>query len=466
MIKAIIINFLGIFNSRILGFIRDLLSASILGANIYSDIFFVAFKFPNLFRRIFAEGAFTQSFLPSFAKEKYKAKFAWKVFITLFSIILILTVIVNIFSYEITSVLAYGFSEEAKKLAAPLVALNFWYLDLIFAVTFLASLLQYKNHFATTAFSTALLNISLIAALLISKNLPKDQIIFYLSVGVVVGGIAQLLAHIVAAYRYKILKLLYIGAKSRKKVDLGNFKKNFLPSILGNSTAHISAFLDTWLASFLTAGSISYLYYANRLFQLPFALFAIATSTVLFPKITKYLNSNQKEKALEIMKKIFWILFYALILAFTVALISSKEIVALLFQRGAFLEKDTKITSVVLIMYMIGLIPFGLNKLFSSYLYATHRHIKAAKFASISLFVNILFSLILIFPLKVYGLALASSIGGWILFFLTLKEFGYKEFTKFFDKKYILGMILIIFSSIILAIAFKETIHFIKGTVW
>ncbi|MEO1922981.1 MAG: lipid II flippase MurJ, partial [Nautiliaceae bacterium] len=123
MIKAIIINFLGIFNSRILGFIRDLLSASILGANIYSDIFFVAFKFPNLFRRIFAEGAFTQSFLPSFAKAKYKPKFAWKVFVALLLIILIFTIIVNIFSYQITSILAYGFTKEAKKLAAPLVAL-------------------------------------------------------------------------------------------------------------------------------------------------------------------------------------------------------------------------------------------------------------------------------------------------------------------------------------------------------
>ncbi|WP_456488089.1 lipid II flippase MurJ, partial [Caminibacter pacificus] len=99
MIKSIIVNFVGIFNSRILGFIRDLLSASVLGANIYSDIFFVAFKFPNLFRRIFAEGAFTQSFLPSFAKSPYKPKFAWKVFITFLLIILGITILVNLFSY-------------------------------------------------------------------------------------------------------------------------------------------------------------------------------------------------------------------------------------------------------------------------------------------------------------------------------------------------------------------------------
>ncbi len=463
MFKSIIVNFLGIFNSRILGFIRDLLSASIIGANIYSDIFFVAFKFPNLFRRIFAEGAFTQSFLPSFAKTKNKPKFAWNVFVLFLSLILIITLIVNFFSYEVTSLLAYGFSEEAKKTAAPLVAINFWYLDLIFIVTFLATLLQYKNHFATTAFSTSLLNISLIIALILSMQLPKEKIIFYLSIAVIVGGIAQVIVHIIAAKKYKILKLLYIGAKSKKKADLSTFKKHFLPSVFGNSTAHISAFLDTWLASFLSAGSISYLYYANRLFQLPFALFAIATSTVLFPKITKYLSNNQEKEAKEMMKKIFWLLFYALILATVIGIISSKEIVYILFQRGAFNEKDTLITSQVLVMYMLGLIPFGLNKLFSSYLYATHKHLKAAKFAMISLTVNIFLSVLFLFPMKVLGLALASSIGGIILFFLTLKEFGYKEFFSFFEKRYILGMILVIFGSIIIAIVFNKIAYLMKG---
>ena len=456
MFKHIIINFIGIFNSRILGFIRDLLSASILGANVYSDIFFVAFKFPNLFRRIFAEGAFTQSFLPSFAKAKYKPHFTWLVFKKLFIIILIFSLFVTLFSNLVTQILASGFSEESKKLASPLIALNFWYLDLIFIVTFLASLLQYKKHFATTAFSTALLNISLIIALLLSMNLPKEQIIWYMSFGVIIGGIAQVIAHLIAAGKYKILKLLCIGAKSKKKTDISSFKKHFLPSILGNSTAQISAFIDTWLATFLSAGSISYLYYANRLFQLPFALFAIAISTVLFPKITKELNQGLEKQAFLSLKKAFWLLFYLLIIATIVAIIDSKEIVKLLFERGAFTSKDSTQTAIVLIMYMIGLIPYGLNKLFSSYLYATHNHLKAAKISAISLFVNIIFSIILIFPLKVYGLALASSIGGMVLFFLTLKEYGFNNFIKFFEKKYIFGMILVVLLSIFVALAFKE----------
>jgi len=461
MIKSILINFLGIFNSRILGFIRDMLSASILGANIYSDIFFVAFKFPNLFRRIFAEGAFTQSFLPSFAKAKFKPSFAWNVFKTIFIIILILSIIVTLFSSEITDILAYGFSNEAKKIAAPLVAINFWYLDLIFIVTFLASLLQYKKHFSTTAFSTALLNIAIITALVLGMHKDKKIIILYMSIGVIIGGVAQVLAHLIAAKKKKILKLLYIGSISHKKTDISEFKKHFLPSVFGNSTAHISSFLDTWLATFLSAGSISYLYYANRLFQLPFALFAIAISTVLFPQITKAISQNKTEEANFQMKKAFWYLLYLLTFAFIIAVADSKEIVKLLFQRGAFNAKDTIMTSKVLIMYMIGLIPFGLNKLFSSYLYATHRHLKSARFSAISLGVNAILSVILIFPMKVLGLALASSLSGIILFYLTLKEYGFTFFISFFEKKYIFIFIFVILAGMFSAVIFKDIIHLV-----
>ena len=237
--------------------------------------------------------------------------------------------------------------------------------------------------------------------------------------------------------------------------NIKEFKKYFLPSIFGNSTAHLSAFIDTWLATFLSAGSISYLYYANRLFQLPFALFAIATSTVLFPQITKAINNNQIQKANEQMKKAFWFLFYTLLLAFIFTVINSEEIVKILFQRGAFTYKDTIETSHVLIMYMIGLIPFGLNKLFTSYLYATHKHLKSAKFSVISLGVNTILSLLLIVPLKVLGLALASSIGGIVLFYLTLREYGFNNFLKFFEKKYIFLFIGAVLISILISILFK-----------
>ncbi|MEO1954244.1 MAG: lipid II flippase MurJ, partial [Campylobacterales bacterium] len=141
--------------SRIFGFIRDLLTASVLGAGVYSDIFFIAFKLPNLFRRIFAEGAFTQVFIPAFVRSAKKSVFSVHIFLLFLSIILTLTLIVNIAPALATKTIAVGFSDETISIASTFVAINFWYLPLIFSVTFLSTLLQYKHHFATTAFSTA-----------------------------------------------------------------------------------------------------------------------------------------------------------------------------------------------------------------------------------------------------------------------------------------------------------------------
>ena len=173
ILKHIFTNSAGILVSRILGFLRDLLTASILGANIYSDIFFVAFKLPNLFRRIFAEGAFTQVFIPAYAKNNHKVRFSSVIFLQFLVFIILLSIVVSIFSSFFTQVIAIGFDEATVELASPLVAICFYYLPLIFVVTFLAALLQYKNHFTTTAFSTALLNLSLIGALLLSKDLES-----------------------------------------------------------------------------------------------------------------------------------------------------------------------------------------------------------------------------------------------------------------------------------------------------
>ncbi|MDR0467500.1 MAG: lipid II flippase MurJ, partial [Campylobacteraceae bacterium] len=154
--KTFFTNSFGILVSRIFGFIRDLMIASYLGASVYSDMFFVAFKLPNLFRRIFAEGAFTNAFLPAFTKSKNKSIFSVHVFIRFSVFISILTILVVIFSPFVAKMFAFGFSDEQIQKTAPLVSINFFYLLLIYMVTFIASLLNYRDHFATTAFSTAL----------------------------------------------------------------------------------------------------------------------------------------------------------------------------------------------------------------------------------------------------------------------------------------------------------------------
>jgi len=434
MFKAIFTNSFGILISRILGFFRDLLTASALGANVYSDIFFIAFKLPNLFRRIFAEGAFTQVFIPAFARTKHKAIFSANIFLVFVSIILLLALLVNLIPALFTKAIAVGFDADTIELAAPFVAINFWYLPLIFSVTFLSGMLQYKHHFATTAFSTALLNISLIAALVLSKNMQNSEIVYYLSYGVVIGGILQLLVHVIAIKKMGLSKLLlggfkYVKIKSKLiSHDTKKFRNNFFPAMWGNSTAQVSAFLDTFLASFLVTGSISYLYYANRIFQLPLALFAIATSVALFPRVARYLKNQDEEKAKLFMKKAFWFLAFLLTGSTIGGIVLSHEITWLLFERGAFKTEDTTNTSAVLQMYMVGLLPFGLQKLLVLWLYAKEMQMQAAKIATFSLVTYALVALALITPMGVSGLALASTSGGIISFILTIKVFGIQNF--------------------------------------
>ena len=436
MIKHIFTNSFGILISRILGFIRDLLTASILGANIYSDIFFVAFKLPNLFRRIFAEGAFTQAFIPSYAKSNKKIQFSTIILTQFFAFILLLSLIVTLFSKLFTKLIAVGFSDSTIDLAAPLVAICFYYLPLIFIVTFLAALLQYKHHFATTAFSTALLNIALILALLLSQNQDQYTITYYLSYGVLVGGFLQVLVHLAAIKTLKIKFFTFYYKKSKKSFKKSKFYKQFYPAVFGSSAAHIAAFIDTWLASFLVSGSISYLYYANRVFQLPLALFAIATSIALFPTIAKAIKNNDEQKALTYLRKAFFILLGLLSLATIIGIGFDSFIVELLFQRGAFDNHDTQNTALILTMYLIGLIPFGIAKIFSLWLYSYEKQIIAAKITMKALIWNIIFSLLFIIPFEAYGLALASSLSGFILLHLTLKEFGYNRFLKTIQGNY------------------------------
>lgn len=431
MFRAIFTNSSGIALSRILGFIRDVLTASILGASMYSDIFFVAFKLPNLFRRIFAEGAFTQVFIPAFINQAKKAHFSVTVFVQLFSIILLLTLFVQLFPNLATIAIAIGFDSATIALAAPFVALNFWYLLLIFCVTFLSALLQYKHHFATSAFSTALLNLAIIIALLITRESSDEQVVFAMSLGVIVGGLLQLLAHAIQIKRLKLHQLLGGGMKrmiqKRRTASTHAFYKSFGYAVWGNSTAQIAAFVDTWLASFLITGSISYLYYANRIFQLPLALFAIATSVALFPRIAKAIKHHQHDNALQAMQHGFWFLSILLLVASAIGIIYAKEIIWLLFERGAFTHTDTLQSAFILQMYLLALLPFGLAKLLQLWIFAQQNQKLSAKIATISLSINMVLSLIFMQTMGAAGLALSSSIAGFVTLYLTLRTFKRNE---------------------------------------
>jgi putative peptidoglycan lipid II flippase len=234
-------------------------------------------------------------------------------------------------------------------------------------------------------------------------------------------------------------KLFFVGIRSKKenKNDTKKFYNSFIPAIFGSSTAHLSAFLDTFLASFLISGSISYLYYANRILQLPLALFAIATATALFPTIARALKRDDEKSAINILEKSFWILMFLLSMSTLGAMVLNTEIISFLFERGAFTAQDTAKSAEILTMYMIGLIPFGIAKIFSLWLYGKHQQKTAAIISAKALGMNIILALILIVPLQAKGLALASSLGGVTLLYLSLKEFGFKNFLPMIKLKYI-----------------------------
>ena len=508
--------------------------ANILGAGIYSDIFFVAFKFPNLFRRIFGEGAFTQSFLPNFIASSKKGAFSVLI-LAIFSLILIaLSLLVVAFSGAFTRLLAFGFDEYLIELAKPIVAIHFWYLLLVFWVTFFSALLQYKQHFWVSAYNTALLNIAMIGALLLARDKDEMQIVYFVSYGVLVGGVAQVCLHFYPLYRLGFLRLLVCGvgevrlafvsgkargesrleskkadastkskaksstdsgakseleskntaqnaesnfaksassassaeskktdssdldssldsgildsrapnpttpnpirtAKSRRlaatiKSELATFFKKFFPAMLGSSTAQIASFIDTLLASFLASGSISYLYYANRIFQLPLAIFAIAISTALFPMVAKAIKAGEEQKAIAAMKRSFWFLLAMLSLCAVGGIMLSQQIIWLLYEHGKFARADTIETALVFCAYMVGLVPFGCARIFSLYLYSQNAQARAAKISAISLGVGVVFSLILMQFWGAVGLALAGSLSGFVLFWLTISSFGLNRF--------------------------------------
>ncbi len=454
-LRSIFTNSFGILLSRITGLVRDILMTSALGASVWLDMFIVAFKLPNLFRRIFAEGAFTQAFMPSFVASKHKGVFATAIFLRFMLFILALSILITLFPEPITKLMAWGWDKEKITSTGTLTAINFWYLDLIFIVSFLAALLQYRNHFATTALSTILLNISMIAALLYYMKEDPKTVVYALSFAVLLGGVLQVIAHMIAVKKLSLHKILLGGWKYRKtkniKSEEKKFQSLFFPSILGNSAPQLATLLDTFLATFLVTGSVTYLFFANRIFQLPLALIAIATATVLFPAVSKAIKSNNQTRAYENLSKAFWLLSFLLGGAMLGGIFLAEPIIWLIFEHGNYTEQMSQNTALVLQMYMIGLMPFGLAKLFSMYLFASHKHIKAAKIAIYGLMTSSVLSVILMKPMGAMGLALAGSIGGWVLFILTVKEVGFDKFTEIIKSKKSLLFILtmLVFSFIL-----------------
>ena len=414
--------------SRISGYIRDVFIATFLGAGIFSDIFFISFKLPNLFRRITAEGALTSSFLPIYAKLrsqnndfvaiKYFKKIIYKVTLML----ILLMIIFQISMPIVVSFIAPGFidNNEVTNQIISLTRITMIFMPLISAVALLGVATNVSGRFWILSFTPIILNSFIILGCLsISdfwtiKSLP-------LGIAMVIGGIFQLIFMIVMIKRYKIFNYKktkkQVGTKNDKSVINFHIKQTwqrFFPAAFGGGILQINLLVDTILASLLGFGAVSYLYFADRITQLPLGIIGVALGTSLITSLSRASAQNdikQFSKELIISFKIG--LFFSIPAAF-VFIFYNDLLIKVLFERGEFTFNETKQTSVALFAYSLGIPAFIMMKSCQPALLATGNTKTPMYIGLILLILNIILSFILMSLLNHAGIALATSIVSWI----------------------------------------------------
>lgn len=462
LIKKYFFNIFGILISRISGFCRDFLLARFLGASIYSDIFFIMIKLPSVFRTLFTEGTFNQSFLPNLAKTNRKGEFCVKILMIFIAILSLIALIVFIFSNIFTDLIAYGFDDEIKKISAPLIGLNIWYLVIIFCASFFASLLNYKGRFFITSISASIFNFACIAAMLIFKDLEKLQLLKMITYFILISAFIQIFILIIALKDNKIFISMLLYARNfkqefqNKKTSLKGFFKNFSSSLIGSSSSQLNSLVEIALASSLAHASISYLNYSTRLYQLPLALIAIAFTQVFFPSLIAYIKQGKIQNAILSIQKIFELMLLLLILAALTGYILSEEIIKLLFERGAFTNENTLECAKVLRLYILCIVPLGISKLFLAWINANYLHSIAAKISIMSCFISIIASLCLIKDFGILAFCISANISAWFILLAYLFVFSYARFFSILRPSVCLGIIFI-------SVIFAYVLIYLKG---
>lgn len=410
--------------SRILGLVRDLVTAYFFGAGMAADAFFVAFRIPNLLRRLLAEGALTVSFIPIFTeylnkRSREEAFQLARACLTLFSIILALVSIAGVLlAPYIVMAFAPGFTEMPDKyeLTVLLTRIMFPYIFLISLVALAMGVLNSLGKFAAPALAPVMLNLGIIGSVLLLSNHTNPPILS-MAIGVIIGGILQV--------------LLQIPSMAKQKGLLG-FSTNFshpaikrigllmAPAAIGAAVYQISVFINTLLASFLPQGSVSYLYYADRIVQLPLGVFAIAVSTAILPTLSKQASLHDMDAFRETLSFSIRLVFFISIPAMVGMIVLAEPIIQLLFQRGRFDETVTKATAAALIAYGSGLWALSAVQVAVRGFYSTQDTATPAKIAAISLLGNVIIGVSLMGPLKHVGLAVASAGGSTINFMLVM----------------------------------------------
>ena len=416
--------------SRILGYLRDVLIAIYLGSGPIADAFFVAFRIPNTFRRLFSEGTFNAAFVPSYSSEMILGKnksqdFSNKIFNLLLIGLLLVVLIIEIFMPSFVFIIAPGFSDNSDKLdlTISLTRITFPFLLFVSLSSFFSAILNSHNKFAVASAAPIILNIFLILVLLFQSYL-NDQLVIYLSYAVTFAGIVQLifLLFFIRKFYFPIITLNF---KIDNKVKL--FFKKLLPSIFSSGVTQINILVGTIIASF-QASAVSYLYYADRIYQINLAIAGIAIGTVLLPNLSKYIQSRNKKKIDFIQNKALELSLFLSLPATIALLIASEEITSALFGYGSFDDLSVKNSANALFYFALGLPAFSFIKIFSSFLFARHNTKMPFYFSVFSVIINIIISIYYFNKMGFIIIPIATTISSWfnviiLLIYLTNKKY-------------------------------------------
>ena len=458
--------------SRIAGFVRDILTAAYLGAGPLADAFFVALKLPNFFRRVTAEGAFSVAFVPLYSRqlenegEEAAGRFAGNAFMIMLLALSVFTLVAVTYMPAVIALIAPGFSDDPQRFdpSVELSRITFPYLLLMSLCALLGGMMNAHDKFAPFAFAPVLFNLCIIAAILIGAEFAPDAVLSVrhaMAWGIFISGMLQFIWLFGCLRRYRIR--LYLGAPS----FTANTQKLFRlmgPGVIGAGVMHINLFADMIIASLLTAGSISYLYYADRLNQLPLGMVGIAVGTALLPMLSKALASDDRSEARDLFNRS---LEYCMLLALPAAaalFIVPDIIIRALFERGEFTSGDTATTSLVLKGYAIGLPAYIAVKVLSTAYWSREDTMSPVKISILITVINIIMSLILIHPLGVAGIAFSTGAVGWLQVYLLHR--GLKGFDETqFDDRLIRHLIRIIVAALAMGGAVYG-VSFMMDNVW
>ncbi len=449
--------------SRLLGYLRDILIAIFLGTSFIADAFFVAFRIPNTFRRLFAEGTFNAAFVPSYSSELVKSKsksnkFANEIFNLLFLSLLFLVLVAEIFMPAFVKLIAPGFVENSEKIriAIDLTRITFPFLFFVCLASFFAAILNTNNRFAAASAAPIILNIVLIAVLFFGNYLG-DKIVYYLSYGVSFAGFLQLVFLYKFVRKFESLKLNF---KFKLNNKVKNFFKKLLPSIFSSGVTQINILVGTIIASF-QASAVSYLYYADRIYQINLAIAGIAIGVVVLPQLSKHVYMKNKNKIIQIQNKALELSMFLSLPASVALFVGSEEIISALFGYGSFNLDAVENSAKALYFFGLGLPAFAMIKVFSTFFFANNNTKTPFYISLISVILNIFISLYYFKNIGFIIIPLATSISSWfnaIVLFIFLKNQNLFEFNRNFLVKFIK----ITLASIIMGIFFRYLILFFE----